>query len=135
MSLHTLRGRVCGSLFLLFLAQGCSSPPSRPHVRGKITFQGKPVAGRTLALYSEGKPGEFFSQKMPLGPDGSFSGEMPAPGKYKIVIEESLAVQEGRKPANDNRPKIPRKYRAPATSDLFWTIHDGDNDLDFDLKE
>jgi hypothetical protein len=123
-----------GFLLLLVLGAGCSETVSRPRVEGTVTFKGDPVAGQTLALYSEGGKGEFFSHKISLRADGTFSGEVPAPGTYKVAIEESMAVQEGAKPAK-GRPAIPQKYRNPATSDLVWNIQAGDNKQDFVLKE
>jgi hypothetical protein len=123
-----------GVLLVLVLAAGCSETASRPRVEGTVTFKGDPVAGQTLAFYSEGGKGEFFSHKVSLKADGTFSGEVPAPGNYKVAIEEAMAVQEGAKPAK-GRPAIPLKYRSPATSDLVWNIQAGDNKQDFVLKE
>ena len=123
-----------GLLLLLLVCAGCGGGDSRPRVRGKVTFGGEPVANQTLTLYSEGAPGEFSAQKIPLQPDGTFSGEVPARGTSKVTIEESLAVQEGQKPADKGR-SIPAKYRSPATSELSWTIGDGDNYKEFPLKE
>jgi hypothetical protein len=99
-----------------------------------VTFHGQPVVGQTLALFSEGSAGEFFSQKIPLRADGSFSGEVPAPGTYKVAIEEALAIQEGRKAATD-RPTIPQKYRKAATSGLVWTIEGSENYREFELAD
>jgi hypothetical protein len=119
---------------LLLMVAGCGAPTTRPQVQGKVTFQGAPVAGATLALYSEGGGGAFFSQKIPLRADGTFAGDVPAAGTYKVVIEESLAVQEGAKRAGP-RVALPAKYREAGTSDLVWAVHEGSNSKDFDLKE
>jgi hypothetical protein len=126
---------VAGACALLVLLAGCSQEGSRPRVEGKVTFQGKPLGGRTLTLVSEGAPGEFFTQRIPILADGSFSGEVPAPGNYKVVIEESLAVQEGHASAGGTSKTIPPKYRAPATTDLVWTIQSGKNYQEFKLQE
>jgi hypothetical protein len=135
MNTFTIKRALCGPLVALLLSAGCSKDVSRPRVQGTVTFQGNPVGSKTLALFSEGAPGEFFAQKIPIGPDGTFSGEVPAPGTYKVVIEESLAVQEGaRRPAGD-QVKVPDKYRSVATTDLTWTIEKGDNSRDLVLSE
>jgi len=123
------------ALVVVLLAAGCGPDGARPHVRGQVSFQGKPVGGRTLTLVSEGAPGEFFAQKIPLRADGTFEGEVPSPGNYKVVIEEALAVQEGRKTAKGNRIDIPAKYRAAATSDQVWPIQKGDNYREIELHE
>jgi len=88
-----------------------------------------------LTLYSEGAPGQFFTQKFPLDADGRFAGEVPSPGDYKVVIEESLVVQEGRKPTGTGGPVVPRKYRTAAASDLVWAVHDGDDERQLELHE
>jgi hypothetical protein len=122
-------------LMLFLIAAGCGQDVSRPRVQGKVTFQGKPVGGRTLTLWSEGAAGEFFTQRLALRADGSFSGEVPVAGNYKVVIEESMAVQEGSKPVDPDRITIPEKYKTAATSDLVWHIRNGANDRDLELKE
>jgi hypothetical protein len=116
------------------MVAGCNQDVSRPRIRGTVTFEGKPVSAQTLVLYSEGAAGDFFSQRIPLLADGTFSGDVPAPGNYKVAIEESLAVQEGAKPAR-NSVTVPQKYRQPGTSNLIWSIQPGDNYQAFELKE
>jgi hypothetical protein len=119
---------------LLMLAVGCSADPARPRVQGKVSCKGQAVAGGTLGLYSEGGGGAFFSQKIALRADGTFAGDVPAPGTYKVAIEESLAAQEGAKRAGP-RLAVPAKYCDPATSGLVWALHAGSNNRDFDLEE
>jgi hypothetical protein len=123
-------------LLVLLPVVGCGKPAvSRPKDQGQVTFQGGPVGDRTLALCSQGPEGDFFAQKLLLGPDGTFSGEVPVPGDYKVVIEESLAVQEGRKEAAANRVNIPEKYRSASTTDLVWSIVPGPNTRNIELTD
>jgi hypothetical protein len=117
----------------LVLLAGCSSPAVRPHVRGAVSYDGHPVASATLTLCSDGEGSDLFIHRIALMPDGTFSGQVPLPGKYKVVIEESLAAQEGNAP-DAPRLKIPMKYTRRETSDLTWTIQQGDNVQNFDLK-
>jgi hypothetical protein len=119
---------------LLLLCGGCTQQSPRPRVAGKVTFQGKAVAGQTLALYSEGSGSQFFSHKIPLSPEGTFESEVAAPGTYKVAIEESLAAQEGAKPSRKTM-SLPAKYHDPANSGLSWTIQAGDNYREFALQE
>jgi hypothetical protein len=135
MSGWTRLGVAVGLLPLLLLCSGCGSGDGRVRVRGKVTCQGEPVGERTLTLVSEGAPGEFFTQSIPLLADGTFSGEVAARGSYKVVIEESRAVQEGQQPVPANRKPIPAKYGTAATTDLSWNIDKSDNYKEFDLKE
>jgi hypothetical protein len=129
------RSRFAAGLLLLLLSSGCGSGDSRVRVSGKVSFQGQPVGEQTLVLVSEGAPGEFFTQPIPLQADGSFSGEVPVRGTYKVVIEESRAVQEGEKPADPSKKIIPVKYRNRDTSDLSWDIQKSNNYQEFELKE
>jgi hypothetical protein len=135
MTSHHLRRVGWGCVVVALVAAGCARQTGRPRVHGRVTFQGQPAVGQTLALFSEGSAGEFFSQKIPLDADGRFTGEVPTPGTYKVAIEEPLAVQEGHKTAAGDRPPIPPKYRKAATSGLVWTIKPGDNERSFELTE
>jgi hypothetical protein len=130
---RTLHTTVLVGLLGLLLIAGCSQPEARPRVHGKATFQGEPLAGQSLVLYSEGGPGEFSTQTFPIQADGGFSGEVPAPGKYRVAITESLAAHEGVQPRS--KLPLPARYRTPADSGLEWDIHAGDNPRDFDLQK
>src|SRR5262249_32805125 len=85
-------GRAAAGVLLILIA-GCGETTSRPKVKGKVTYNGQPLANKTLILTLEGAQG--VSQSLPLGPDGSFDGEVPQPGTYRVSIAESLAVMEG----------------------------------------
>ncbi len=124
-----------GVVCLLLLAAGCGSTPSRTTLAGKVTYKDKPVGDQTLVLHSQGNQGEFFTHKIPIAADGTFSGEGPTPGVYKVVIEESLAVQEGVKTRGANAAVVPRKYRRVETTDLTWNIHAGENKEEFKLTD
>jgi hypothetical protein len=122
-------------LIAAMLVAGCTPQASRPHIKGRVIFKGEPVGGQTLTLYSEGTAGEFFTHKIPLRADGTFSGEVSAPGNYTVVIEESLAAQEGRQAGGEKRMAIPPKYRKATTSGYVWPIHKGDNSREITLEE
>ncbi len=123
-----------GLSVLLVLMVGCASQ-GRPRVEGTVTLNGKPLGHRTLVLFADREDGEFFAQPFPLSPDGAFAGEVPEPGKYRIVIEESRAVQEGTRELAADLPPIPPRYRDRTTSDQSWTIHPGNNSRKLDLTD
>jgi hypothetical protein len=131
MKTFTFRRAAGAFLVLLVLGVGCASK-GRPRIHGKVTLNGQPLADRMLTLFG-GEGVDVFSQSVPILTDGSFSGEVPAPGTYKVVIQESLAAQEGNKPSTPDSAPVPPKYRDPATSDLTWTIEPGNNHRDFNL--
>jgi hypothetical protein len=136
MSRRRVFALVAGYCLLLLLMAGCSGPNERPRIRGKVTYQDRSVGEQTLVLASPDKPGEFFSQRVPIHADGTFEGEVPRPGSYTIAIEESLAVQERRGGAGSaSQVRLPQKYRTAATANLTWEIRAGENQQDFELKD
>jgi hypothetical protein len=133
MTTHPTRRAAGAGLLVLLLAAGCAQEAARPKVSGKVTYNGQPLADKTLILWLDGSDG--VSQSLPLGPDGSFSGEVPQPGKYKVVIAESMAVMEGNAKARKDGPKVAAKYKAAATTDATVTIDRGENQKAIDLKD
>jgi hypothetical protein len=126
---------VAALALVVLLAAGCSQTAARPRLEGTLTIKGKPAGDLTVVLYSEGKRAETFSKNFPVTPEGTFSGDISAPGTYKVVIMPSLATMEGRAPTGAGAPVIPAKYRDKATTDLTWTIEPGDNHKDIDLND
>jgi hypothetical protein len=121
-------------LLALVTVTACSRDAERPRLEGKVVYKGAPAAGQTLALYSAGGKGEFFSQKIAIQADGTFSGDISVPGMYKVTIEEPLAAQEAGKKTK-GPGAVPSKYRKKETSGLNWTIEPGTNRRDFDLVD
>jgi hypothetical protein len=119
---------------LLLLAVGCGQGATRPHIQGKITYKNEPLAGQTLTLVSQGGAKEFFTQKFVLQADGGFAGTVAGPGEYKVVIEPSLAAQEGAK-TGVKQVTIPPKYRDVSSTPLTWSIQEGENNRDFPLAD
>jgi hypothetical protein len=118
---------------LLILLAGCA-PASRPRVEGTVTLAGKPLGNQTLTLFFEGQGGDNFAQRLRVGADGKFAGEVPEAGKYKVMIEPSLAAQEGNARGEAGGMVVPDQYRDTATSGLEWDVQPGVNKRDFDLR-
>jgi len=51
-----------------------------------------------------------------------------------VVIEESLAAQEGRQ-VGGKSAKIPPKYRQISTTDLSWKLQSGENKREIQLSD
>jgi hypothetical protein len=126
--MHSLR---TGVLLFLLLATGCSDR-ARFQVRGKVTYNGKPIGHQTLTLF-HAAPDDPFAKRFPIAAaDGAFAGEVPKPGTYKVYIEPSMAAMEGMASADEMH--FPEKYRDKATSGLEWDVKPGLNERDFDLQ-
>jgi len=131
--------RVLAAAAVVALA-GCGPDAARPQVAGTVMYRGTPVGNKTLHLVFDAPVGESFSQPFPLGPDGTFTGEVPKPGAYKVMVTESLAEMENyAKNKGQKSPAgvvLPPKYRAADTSDVTVTINPGKNEnLVIELKD
>jgi hypothetical protein len=117
---------------------GCDSKrPKTAVVRGKVTYDGRPVPNGTITFIPTSGPtatGEIQS-------DGSYtlttsrSGDGAVLGQHKVVI---VAMQDmsGRLPEERVAlppPIIPEKYTSIATSDLRAEVQEGENTFNFDL--
>jgi hypothetical protein len=126
-----MRLRAGRLLIVLLCAAGCAQQ-GRPRVQGKVTLHEKPLGNQTLTLFFDGPAGEAFAKRISIAADGTFNGEVPGPGVYKVSVEESMAAQENPEAARSLAP-VPAKYRDRSTSGLEWDIKPGNNDRDFAL--
>ncbi len=128
------------SLCFVIAFCGCggadNAPPIAP-VSGRVTFQGQPVAPGVVNFASEAG----FAASANLDSDGKFRlvsqyGSGIPHGTYKVTIAPPPpAMGEGENPvAPPDDPKIPKKYRDFATTDLKADITDGSKEFSFDLK-
>lgn len=146
---------------LLLAAIGCSGPvderPKTAKVRGKVTYNGKPVEGAVVSFVSDDVPraatgktdanGEFTLTTYEPG-DGAIIGT------YKVAITkpagEAAADDAGYDPDNPNpqyekqmektepagKSEIPAKYADPKTSGLTATVEDKEeNYFEFNLTD
>ena len=120
---------------------GCHHKADYVTVRGKVTFQGRPVAqGRVVFV----EPHYRIFQTAKLRPDGSYRVDMgdgpglPA-GDYQVAILPPVVEPPGSKTFGPKTPlnpaDIPPKYRDPATSKIAFAVKDGSNpSFDIDMK-
>jgi hypothetical protein len=143
------------SLILLgiaVLAAGCGGSKDLPRgpVRGRVTLNGKPVAGATIVFESKGVG---VAQTATLDSDGRYefasygASGLPA-SLYKVSVSAGRFMQPGEEipmvaPAAKGAPApekkvsvaIPDKYAKADTSGLTADVKAGDNQaFDFDLK-
>jgi hypothetical protein len=112
--------------------------PTQP-ARGKVLFEGRPVAGAEVVLQSQVKEPRAPRADAVTGADGSFilstyTADDGAPvGEYAVTIV-------WRKPPYDPSGKpgknlLPARYAKTDTSELKATIKAGQNDLVFELRK
>lgn len=123
--------RCAATLIALVTVVGCGERlPDTIRVRGRVTYQGKPLSEGTIAFHPAGPPGRQLYRPAVgvLAEDGTYQlqsfrhGDGIMPGEYAVVIESYAS----RPTAEDSdRPLkwwIPQKYGNPATSGLTATI-------------
>jgi len=146
-------------LLLLALAgcQGDSSPFKGPKgtVNGKVTYNGNPLpAGCSIVFMHQEKS---LPATGSIGADGSYSLQMGGKpevmaGAYKVSLSppasaaatgadpsnpeayKAFMMGKGAKPAEE-KPPFPKKYQMADTSGLTFTVKEGPNTFDIDLKD
>jgi hypothetical protein len=127
------------------LVAGCSGgADGLAIVKGKVTYNGKPVPNGTVNFIPTG--GAIPSATGEIQPDGSYSlqtflGSRPSEGavigKHQVVVvamqDMASRLPEERSPLPP--PIVPVKYTSPATSDLEVQVEDKENTIDLDLKD
>ncbi|MBI3862297.1 MAG: carboxypeptidase regulatory-like domain-containing protein [Planctomycetia bacterium] len=137
------------------LGLGCGSDEKTPElipVMGKVTYNGRPVAGATVVFVSDAKPTKKKKDDEPAekrvtgetDDDGNYElfwGENHAgapSGKYAVAISAIKPFAEGEDTDSEVvRPnRVPAKYGNPKTSGLTAQVKDdSDNAFNFDLVD
>lgn len=109
------------------LHSGCSrssAPPTPTIVRGRVTFQGRPVAGGLVVFTPDRDRGASGKPiRAETGPDGIF--QMPtgdsgvSPGWYRVAIAPPPNTDPGAK------PPFPPQLRRPDTSTVVREVTPG----------
>lgn len=137
---------------------GCFGKAEGPTgtVTGKVTFEGKPVAEGRVAFVSAAGHGASGS----IEADGQFKlrrveGDQILVGTYQAVVQPppterapqpDVPVDTGQKssrkimagapgdPVVKEYPDIPLRYRNPATSGWSFTVNEGENRFELEMK-
>jgi len=119
-------------LFVCFL--GCSSgKKALSEVKGKVTFNGAPLPGGIVFFAPESKP------TFPIATSG-----VGTEGEYRLSCEPGpvVATVEGPTASSNQDDKdqpppvvLPSKYQNPALSGLKFTIVEGQQEINIDLKQ
>lgn len=131
--------RLLPILLLAWIPLGCTPAPKVGDVKGRVTFEGKPVTEGTVSFFNADIG---YGADATLNEDGTFViktlerglivGEyvvMITPGKYLDKSDPTTPPSLVEKEA----PNIPEKYRRQGSTPLRATIATGMNELTFDM--
>ncbi|QDT97524.1 hypothetical protein [Gimesia aquarii] len=120
-------------------------------VNGKLTLDGKTIDEGTQLLFMKmdagyaafGETDADGNYSITWARDGERKSELPL-GSYKVLIQpptvgkntEEMSAEEMLEggDAAPAKPKFPVKYQQHSTSGLEYTIKEGENKIDIDLK-
>lgn len=126
---------------MVFVLSGCGDNQEQLcPVKGRVTFQGKPVSTGMIRFGATQTPVDMLAN---LGPDGTYKvvrahGPGLPEGTYRVAITPPTA----NRPIGDFRAKqpatqsedIPRKYQSFSTSGLNLVVKPGNNTFDVDMQ-
>ncbi len=126
---------------------GCtgSGRPALASVKGRVTYQGKPVVEGQIIFQSD----KCRTAIGNIGPDGSYllttykSGDGAMPGRYTVTVNAMRSTgTRPKSPRDEISPDfkpgtiewlVPEKFSRPETSTLTAEVKPGQNTIDFDL--
>ncbi len=130
------------ALVCSFLLSGCG--PSEPVVRGRVTYKDQPLTSGEVRFFPSSGP----SRSALINAEGMYEIKNAPEGDVRIAVisQKSAGTPVGpkasvKKPAADaaplERPKsaIPEKYNDPKTSGLTYTVTQGAQSHDIELKD
>jgi hypothetical protein len=124
----------CLALVLVSLAGGCSASTRSPLgergiVKGKVTFDGKPVTSGSVGFFPVER-GQGDEQYGFIDKSGQYTASL-FPGKYRVAIEPE-GVRSG---SAGKSSAVPAKFQKPDTSGIEVEVPSGGREaLDFPLK-
>ncbi|HMF12529.1 MAG TPA: hypothetical protein VKE94_09495 [Gemmataceae bacterium] len=107
--------------------EGDEKAAASAEVKGRVTFNGKPVAGGTITLVPAKENG-VKPIAADVKEDGTYILEKVPPGEYKVKIAPSAGQEKAKGAA-------PAKYRSDETSPLKVTVSKGRNAYDVELTD
>jgi hypothetical protein len=130
--LRVVRSLPVPVLLLLLILAGCSSSKNSAYeVSGKVTYQGTPLPGGTITFQSTSDKDKVG--RTGINEDGSYKlGNAPV-GDVKIYFigpSRPSDTSKGKAPP----VKLDAKYLKPETSGVAYTVKEGVQTFDIDLK-
>jgi hypothetical protein len=137
---------------------GCGGDPNKPklgRVSGKVTYNGQSVSKGVVSFVPSGGPGAQTGQSAAgeIGSDGSYAlttfeqGDGAVLGEHTVLVqarEDDPAIQGKGMPIPDSKGQlkikpakslVPEKYATTEKSPLRFTVKEGSNVFDIELKD
>jgi len=118
-------------LFVAVMLSGCGDAgPKRYPVRGRVTYEGKPVTTGNVTFVPEHGPMAGGT----IGPDGSYTLQAVA-GTHRVAVKAVPAPPPGMNPMQNPEgyvppaPLVPAKYNRTATSGLTVEVKATDENV------
>ena len=143
---------LCLGLMFPLLSSGCGADPSKPalgKVTGKVTYKGEPLKRGSVTFTPDAAKGGSTGQNAlgQIESDGSYELTTFNTGDGAILGQHVVTVQSdddpnAYKPKADGtysyklpKPTIPVKYTKSDKTPLRFTVTEGANKLDIELKD
>lgn len=148
---------VVNSLLIVLMGMALSACSSETDygpmgsVNGKLTIDGKTIDQGTQLLFMKmdagyaafGETDADGNYSITWARDGERKSELPL-GSYKVLIQPPSVGKDTEEMSAEEmldggdvapaKPKFPAKYQQHSTSGLEYTIKEGENQIDIDLK-
>jgi hypothetical protein len=139
----------------LFGCGGDASKPKLGPVSGKVTYNGQPVTKGLVSFVPSSGPGSETGQSASgeIGPDGSYklttfeSGDGAVLGQHKVLVQSreedpalkgrGMPIPDAKGNFNTKPPKhlVPQQYETADKTPLRYTVKEGNNKYDIELKD
>ena len=130
---------------LLVVSTACQKTPEKLYpVTGTVTVGGQPLSGGTVQfeMLDKGKAsGEVFTAAGAIEADGSYElstfGKRGAPaGDHRVWVSPNFAALPDKLGVGVERMSpVPKKYMLPTTTDLSYTVTEGENQIDVEVPK
>jgi hypothetical protein len=118
-------------LFVVLALAGCGQRFAMGQVKGRITYQGKPLPEGTVMFV----PQTGFAAAGGIRPDGTYRLLTKKPGDGAVVGHHKVCIKPPFRPETSGYPNYDKKYWDAETSGFEVDVKGGENEFDFDLPE
>jgi len=139
--------RIMITVSLVIIPTACSSPRPTAEVQGRVTYKGAPLPEGIVLFLAEDRrqdigsidaDGTYIVKRAPLGKNKVSVQTLPQPPPLGPTARARNEPEKKGAPTGDKSParsvSIPARYAKTDTSGLNFTVQDGVNRYDIELK-